>query len=146
MPHSNAEYYRNYYVNQAQQRGGSLPAFHGAPVQQGYGLGSMLKGLFRWAMPHVTAGAKSLGRQTLKGGLEVARDVMSGQNVSDSLKTRAGEVGQAVMKGMVAQKSDQTGGGLKKTTKRKNQRKPATSRQAKKQKTSSTNKQDFNFF
>lgn len=147
MPHSKSEFYKSYYLNQAKQRGGSLPAFHGAPVQHGYGLGSMLRGLFRWAMPHVTAGAKSLGRQALKGGLGVAQDVMDGQNVSESLKNRAGKAGRAFVKDMASQKPEgaQTGRG-KKSTKRKNQPKPTIQRQAKKQRTSSAKKQNLNFF
>ena len=33
------------------QRGGSLPVFRGARTQRGYGLGSMLKGILRSAIP-----------------------------------------------------------------------------------------------
>ena len=57
----NHKLYAQYYVNQAKQKGGSLPAFDGARFQRGYGLGSILRGLFRWAMPHLQQGAKVCG-------------------------------------------------------------------------------------
>jgi len=147
MPRSQGDYYKNYYVNQAKQRGGSLPAFHGAPVQHGYGLGSMLRGLFRWAMPHVTAGAKALGRQALKGGLAVAQDVSDGKNINEAIRNRAVETGATLIKDASAKTfgGGQTGKG-KKTTKRKTQSKPTIPRQAKKQRTSQAKRQDFSFF
>ena len=49
----NHKLYEQYYVDQAKQKGGNLPAFHGARFQRGYGLGSIFKGLFRWAMLHL---------------------------------------------------------------------------------------------
>ena len=49
----NHKLYEEYYLNQTKQKGDNLPAFHGARFQQGYGLGSIFKGLFRWAMPHL---------------------------------------------------------------------------------------------
>lgn len=104
----------DYYVNQAKQRGGNLSAFHGARIQRGYGLGFMLKGLFRWDLPHVNAGVKSLGRQALKGGLAVAQDVAGGQEFKKSLKSRAKETGNAVFKEALAQ----TGSGQKGTKRR----------------------------
>ena len=45
--------YEQYYVDQAKQKGGNLPAFHGGRFQRGYGLGSIFKGLFRWALSHL---------------------------------------------------------------------------------------------
>jgi len=141
MVNSQRDYYKTYYVNQAKQRGGSLPAFHGAHVQQGYGLGSVLRGLFRWAMPHVSTGAKILGRQALKGGLAVAQDVSDGKDIKESIKNRTVETGGRIIKNL----SGQTGRG-KKTTKRKNQSKLSISRPAKKQRTSPVTKQPFNFF
>ena len=65
-----------YYLNQAKQKGGNLPAFHGAQFQRGYGLGSIFKGLFRWAMPHLQQGAKVLGKKALQTGFQVAQDVL----------------------------------------------------------------------
>ena len=60
----NQKLYEQYYLNQAKQMGGNLPAFHGARSQRGYGLGSIFKGLFRWATPHLKQGAKALGKKS----------------------------------------------------------------------------------
>ena len=63
--------------NQVKQKGGNLPAFHGAWFQQGYGLGSIFRGLFRWAVPHLQQGAKALGKKALQSGVNVAQDVLA---------------------------------------------------------------------
>ena len=68
----NHKLYQEYYLNQAKQKGGNFPAFHGARFQRGYGLGSMFKGLFRWALPHLQQGAKVLGKKALQTGVQVA--------------------------------------------------------------------------
>ena len=57
---------RNYYLTQAKQKGGNLKAFHGSRFQRGYGLGSIFKGLFYWALSHIQLGAKVLGKKGLQ--------------------------------------------------------------------------------
>ena len=74
----NHKLYEQYYVDQAKQKGGNLPAFHGARFQRGYGLGSIFKGLFRWAMPHLQQGAK----------VNVAQDVLDGDNIKTAVHKR----------------------------------------------------------
>ena len=65
-----------------QQHGrGTLPVFRGARTQRGYGLGSMLKGMLRSAVPFLKQGGKYLGKKALQTGLNVAQDVMNGKNV-----------------------------------------------------------------
>ena len=63
---SNHKFYEQYYVDQAKQKGGNLPAFHGARFQRGYGLGSIFKGLFRWAMSQLQQGGKVIGKKLYK--------------------------------------------------------------------------------
>ena len=93
----NHKLYEEYYLNQAKQKGGNLPAFHGAQFQQGYGLGSIFKSLFRWAMPHLTQGAKVLGKKALQTGAQVAQDVLEGNNVNTALAKRSKEaIGELV--------------------------------------------------
>ena len=104
----NHKLYEEYYLNQAKQKGGSLPAFHGARFQRGYGLGSIFKGLFRWAIPHLQQGAKMLGKRALQTGVQVAQDVLAGENVKTATKKRAK---QAL--GLPSQNSSQSGGGRK---------------------------------
>ena len=106
----NHKLYEQYYVDQARQKGGNLPAFHGSRFQQGYGLGSIFKGLFRWAMPHLQQGAKVLGKKALQTGVQVAQDVLEGNNVNAALAKRSREaIGELV---------PQAGSG-RKSTKRK---------------------------
>ena len=106
----NHKLYEEYYLNQAKQKGGNLPAFHGARFQQGYGLGSIFKGLFRWAMPHLQQGAKVLGKKALQTGVQVAQDVLEGNNVNTALAKRSKEA----IRGLVPQ-----AGSGRKATKRK---------------------------
>ena len=82
----NHKLYEQYYVDQARQKQGNLPAFHGPRFQQGYGLGC--KGLFCWAMPHLKEGAKVLGKNALQTEVQVAQDVLAGNNVNTALAKR----------------------------------------------------------
>ena len=126
----NHKLYEQYYVDQAKQKGGNLPAFHGARFQRGYGLGSIFKGLFRWAMPHLQQGAKMLGKKALQTGVDVAQDVLAGENVKTATKKRAK---QAL--GLPSQNSSQSGGG-RKAIKRKAQPRKNSSPPSKRVKTS----------
>ena len=81
----NHKLYEQYCLNQAKQKGGNLPTFHGARFQRGYGLGAIFKGLFRWAMPHSQQGAKVLGKNALQTGAQLAQDVLEGNNVNTAL-------------------------------------------------------------
>ena len=107
------------------QSGGYLPAFHGARVQRGYGLGGLLKGLFRVAVPLFKQGAKAVGRTALKTGAQVANDVLQGQDLKSSLKTRGSQARQELQNKAKQKMSKMIGGGkknkrvTKKTTKRK---------------------------
>ena len=80
--------YENYYLQQA---GSGIPAYAGVPSQRGHGLGSILGGLFRGALPLLKNIGKTVGKQLLKSGLEVASDVVSGQKFKTSMKRRARE-------------------------------------------------------
>lgn len=83
-------------------RGGSLPVFRGARMQRGYGLGSMLKGMLRSAVPFLKEGGKLIGKKALKTGMHVARDVLNGENVKRAttvnLKRLARDLQPEVMK------------------------------------------------
>ena len=126
----NHKLYEQYYLDQAKQKGGNLPAFHGARFQRGYGLGSIFRGLFRWAVPHLQQGAKMLGKKALQTGVSVAQDVLAGENLKTATKKRAK---QAL--GLPSQNSPQSGAG-KKGTKRKAQPRKSSSSPGKKRKTS----------
>ena len=84
----NPNFYEQHCINQAKQKGGNLPAFHGAQLQQGYGLGNISRGLFRWAVPHLQQGAKVLGKKALQTGANVVQDVLAGENFSTAVAKR----------------------------------------------------------
>ena len=126
----NHKLYEEYYLDQAKQKGGNLPAFHGARFQRGYGLGSIFRGLFRWAVPHLKQGAKMLGKKALQTGVNVAQDVLAGEN----LKTAVAKQDKKAL-GIPSQNSPQSGAG-KKGTKRKAQPRNNSSPPGKKRKTS----------
>ena len=56
----------SYYLGQATQKDGNLPYFQGARFKQGYGLGSIFRGLSLWAVPHLEKGADMHGRKHCK--------------------------------------------------------------------------------
>jgi len=85
----NPEMFKSYYVHQAQHGGGTLPAFHGARIQRGYGIGSFLGGLLRSAVPFLKEGAKAIGKTALRTGLNIASDVMEGKELKSSARSRA---------------------------------------------------------
>src|SRR6266581_3108768 len=80
--------YEDYYSSQS---GGGVPIYQGSPGQRGHGLGSMLSGLFRSAMPMIKRGLAFFGRQALKTGLEVANDIADGDSFGDSARRRVPE-------------------------------------------------------
>ena len=76
--------YEDYY---GRQNGGS-PVFRGSVIQRGHGLGSVLRGLFRSALPLINRGAKALGKHALRTGLEIANDVVDGSSFKESARSR----------------------------------------------------------
>ncbi len=140
------DFYKTYYINQAAQKGGNLPAFQGALSQRGYGIGSWLKGLYRWAVPKVSSAASAVGRAALKEGAGLAQDVLSGENVKESAVKRLKQTGKRAFNDMTSQNASQsqTGAGRKKGRKRKATSKSVTLASTKKRKTSPTEYPLFN--
>ena len=77
--------YEDYYLAQS---GNGLPVFQGSRGQRGHGLGSMLSGLFRSAVPMIKRGLATFGKHALKTGLEIAGDVSEGKSFKDSARER----------------------------------------------------------
>jgi hypothetical protein len=63
--------YHDYYIHQA---GKGYPVFAGRRYQRGHGLGSILGGLFKAAMPLLKKGTKTLEHEALKTRLNIAGD------------------------------------------------------------------------
>lgn len=83
----------------------AFPYYAGAKTQRGHGLGSLLGGLMRVAMPLVKSGAKTLGKQALKTGMRsvksLVRDVAQGQNVKVAAKSALKQAGRDILKDLV---------------------------------------------
>ena len=98
----NHKLYEQYYLDQAKQVGGNLPAFHGARSQKRYGLGSIFKTSF------------PLGNNTLKQGVKAVlhkEDTLARENLKTATSKR---VKQAVGD-MSSQNSSQLGARRKAT-------------------------------
>ena len=76
------------YGGYVQSGKGSFPVFRGSRMQRGYGIGSVLSGMLRAAVPFLRRGAQALGKQALRTGLDVGRDVLSGRKLKDSARQR----------------------------------------------------------
>ena len=75
--------YEEYYLNQT---GRGMAAFTGARYQRGHGLGNMLRSLTKFALPFLKKGAKAVGKQAMKTGMNIAQEVMLGQNIKKATK------------------------------------------------------------
>ena len=130
--------YENYYL---QQVGQGIPVFEGANLQRGYGLGGILGGLLRSALPMLRRGVQSFGKQALSTGLNIAQDTINGQNFKAAAKRRMKETGRTlgkqVVKRMAGKRSSRKSYSKKKTIKRKRSRGSSiSSRQRKRQRRS----------
>lgn len=89
--------YEPYYDDDIQSggsRGGGIPrVFIGSPYQRGHGIGSFLGGLFRKILPYLSRGARVVGKEALRAGLNVMEDVENNTPIKEALKTRLKESG-----------------------------------------------------
>ena len=99
------------------QRGQGLPVFEGTRLQRGRGLGSILGGFARAAVPILKTTAKKGTEEALRAGYNVLRDISRGQSLKNALKRRATEALKNTAKRTVQR--IQTGQGRKRGIKRK---------------------------
>jgi len=70
-------------------RGGGIPrVFVGSPYQRGHGIGSFLGGLFRKILPYLGKGARAIGKEALRAGINVIEDVENNTPLKEAMKTR----------------------------------------------------------
>lgn len=85
--------YEKYYEASQYGRGLVLPAFVGGKVQKGHGLGSLIAGIARAAVPLVMPLMKSAGKAAastaLSAGAGVLADVIAKKGAKASLKKHA---------------------------------------------------------
>jgi len=81
----------------ASQHGGG--GFIGDPFQRGgFSLGGLFKGLARVAMPVLKRAGKSVAKQALQTGMEVANDALSGKDIGQALEERSRVAGRKLLK------------------------------------------------
>ncbi|GFU57489.1 uncharacterized protein F54H12.2 [Trichonephila clavipes] len=73
--------YEDYFIDQA---GNGLSYYQGQSFQKGYGIGGWFKRLFRSALPFLSRGAKSVGKEVLRTGAQIANDLLEGRNLQES--------------------------------------------------------------
>lgn len=92
-----AEYYRK-----SQFGNGALPAYGGRGRQRGHGLGSLIGGLLRGAVPLLStigrSAAKSAGKALLSTGAGVLADVVAGKGFKKSVVRRSKATGKQLLK------------------------------------------------
>lgn len=106
--------FEEHYANQS---GAGLPYYRGVTFQKGYGLGSVIRRLFRAAFPFLVKGTKTLGKEALLAGSRVASDVLSGQDLKESVKTRSKESGRNLTQKAVNRIQSMVGKGYKRKRK-----------------------------
>lgn len=90
-----------YYQNCFDQQIGSGNAissginrvYVGSMYQRGHGIGKFLGGLFRKAVPLLSRGAKAVGREAMRTGLNVLSDVAHAVHLKESVRKRVKESG-----------------------------------------------------
>lgn len=87
--------YEEYYLNQA---GSGLPVFIGSRHTKGHGIGNVLSGLVRLAVPVLKSTGKAVLKEGLRTGIDVLGDVLSGSDIKSSVKRRARQSGSRLVK------------------------------------------------
>ena len=111
-----SKHYEDYYVGQV---GRGHPVFTGPRTQRGYGLGGILGGLFRSAMPLLKQGAKTLGREAIRTGVGIAQDALEGKNVKTSAQNRLRRAGRSLANSALRSVRTRITGARKRGIKRK---------------------------
>ena len=67
----------------------------GSQHQRGHGLGSFFTGLFRRALPFLAKGARAVGKEALRAGVNILDDVAkNNRSFKEAFKNRINESGQ----------------------------------------------------
>lgn len=75
--------------------GGIGRVYVGSPYQRGHGgIGSFLAGVFRRVLPLLTRGAKAVGKEALRTGVNIVSDVARNTPIKESFRNRVRESGE----------------------------------------------------
>ncbi|GFY40559.1 uncharacterized protein F54H12.2 [Trichonephila inaurata madagascariensis] len=81
----------------------------GQSIRKDYDIGCWFKRLFRTALPFLSRGAKSVGKEALKTGTYIINDLLEGQNLEDAAKHRAKETGRKLAREAIKNADDMLG-------------------------------------
>ena len=98
-PQDTSEFYETYYAHQV---GDGLAVYSGRPIMDGDGLGSFLGGVFKSIAPALKGVASSAVKTVGKQALNVARDVIAGDDFKSSALRGLKNVGGEVMRDVVS--------------------------------------------
>lgn len=85
----NMSHYIQYYEDQVGEGRGVRHVYAGATYQRGSGIGSFLGSIFRKIVPYIAKGAKAVGKEAVRTGLNVFDDVANnGANFKESFNDR----------------------------------------------------------
>ena len=88
------------YRNNFEQSGG-INVYAGSQFQKGHGIGNVLSGLFRSALPLIKKGAASLGKTAIQTGVNILNDGLQGKNLKASIKQNAKQAGKEILSNAV---------------------------------------------
>ena len=95
----NPKDYENYYVNQV---GKGMPYYSGRQFQRGYDLGCLFSSIGRAVLPMIKSGIKTVGKEVLRSGVELASDALQGRNLKKAAIHRAKQSGVNLLKRIAA--------------------------------------------
>ncbi len=75
-----------YYRDQATQSGHGM--YVGLPYQRGFGLGSIFGRIIRGIAPLAKSALKTVGKEALHTGVQIASDALKGEDIAESAKVR----------------------------------------------------------
>jgi hypothetical protein len=114
-PHLYIKYYQD-------QVGSGLPYYSGTVYQRGNGFGAVFSSLIRGISPLIRkvpsllkSGAKIVGKQAVRSGVDLLRDPASGENVKVAGKKRLREAGANILE-EASKRLRQSGQGVKRTS------------------------------
>ena len=85
------EYEEHFDARDTGSRGGIPRVFVGSPYQRGHGIGSFLGGLFRGfrkILSFLNRGARAVGKEALRAGINVIDDVENNKPLKEAIKSR----------------------------------------------------------
>ena len=80
--------YEEYFDARDTGRSGIPRVFVGSPYQRGHGIGSFLSELFRKILPFLNKGARAVGKEALRAGINVIED---NKPLKEAVKSRLAE-------------------------------------------------------